>query len=497
MSMEIILAAVIVGGTGLLLGLFLGLAGKKFAVEIDEKEQQVREQLPGNNCGGCGYAGCDAMAKAIANGEAPVNGCPVGGDAVAAKIARIMGQEAGESIRRVAFVKCGGTCDKAKESCHYYGVHDCEMMDFIPGGGPKTCHYGCIGDGTCEKVCSFDAIHVINGVAVVDKEKCRACGACVEHCPRHLIELVPYESRYLVRCASKDKGKLVMQACEAGCIGCKKCQRECPSGAVTVENNIAHIDTSKCTNCGKCASCRNGRVNACEHNETLGVQRNGSMQEFLVLPWTKVIPATGLSDMECALIEPMSVGFHAVSRAQVTDIDTVAVIGCGMIGLGAIVRASLRGARVIAMDIDDEKLELAKRLGASMVINSKTENVVERVRELTDGYMADVVIEAVGSPVTYVTAIDIVAFTGRVACIGYAKSEVAFQTKYFVQKELDIRGSRNAMPEDFRAVIHYLQNGNCPMNELISAVVKPEEAGEALQKWSENPGKVFRMLVEF
>lgn len=258
-----------------------------------------------------------------------------------------------------------------------------------------------------------------------------------------------------------------------------------------------NVTVNPYTNCGKYASCRNGRVNACEHNETLGVQRNGSMQEFLVLPWTKVIPATGLSDKECALIEPMSVGFHAVSRAQVTDIDTVAVIGCGMIGLGAIVRASLRGARVIAMDIDDEKLELAKRLGASMVINSKTENVVERVRELTDGYMADVVIEAVGSPVTYVTAIDIVAFTGRVACIGYAKSEVAFQTKYFVQKELDIRGSRNAMPEDFRAVIHYLQNGNCPMNELISAVVKPEEAGEALQKWSENPGKVFRMLVEF
>lgn len=258
-----------------------------------------------------------------------------------------------------------------------------------------------------------------------------------------------------------------------------------------------NVTVNPYTNCGKCASCRNGRVNACEHNETLGVQRNGSMQEFLVLPWAKVIPAAGLSDKECALIEPMSVGFHAVSRAQVTDIDTVAVIGCGMIGLGAIVRASLRGARVIAMDIDDEKLELAKRLGASMVINSKTENVVERVRELTDGYMADVVIEAVGSPVTYVTAIDIVAFTGRVACIGYAKSEVAFQTKYFVQKELDIRGSRNAMPEDFRAVIHYLQNGNCPMNELISAVVKPEEAGEALQKWSENPGKVFRMLVEF
>ena len=251
------------------------------------------------------------------------------------------------------------------------------------------------------------------------------------------------------------------------------------------------------TNCGTCASCRNGRVNACEFNQTLGVQRNGSMQEYIALPWQKIIPAADLSQKECALIEPMSVGFHAVSRAQVTDIDTVAVIGCGMIGLGAIVRASLRGARVIALDIDDEKLSLAKRLGAKEVINSKSENVVERVKALTDGLMADVVIEAVGSPITYTTAIDIVGFTGRVVCIGYAKSEVSFQTKYFVQKELDIRGSRNAMPEDFRAVIQYLQNRTCPKDELISAVIKPEEAEETLKQWAENPGKVFRILVEF
>ena len=251
------------------------------------------------------------------------------------------------------------------------------------------------------------------------------------------------------------------------------------------------------TNCGKCASCRNGRVNACEHNETLGVQRNGSMQEYLVLPWNKVIPANGLSAKECALIEPMSVGFHAVSRGQVTEIENVAGIGCGMIGLGAIVRASLRGASVIAIDLDDEKLELAKRLGARYVINSKTEDTVKKIKEITDGYMADVVIEAVGSPATYVTAIDAVSFTGRVVCIGYAKSDVSFQTKYFVQKELDIRGSRNAMPEDFRAVIQYLKNSNCPKEELISAIVKPEEAGDALKKWSENPGKVFRILVEF
>ncbi|MBQ5623423.1 MAG: zinc-binding alcohol dehydrogenase family protein [Alistipes sp.] len=258
-----------------------------------------------------------------------------------------------------------------------------------------------------------------------------------------------------------------------------------------------NVTVNPYTNCGTCASCRNGRVNACEFNQTLGVQRNGSMQEYIALPWQKIIPAADLSQKECALIEPMSVGFHAVSRAQVTDIDTVAVIGCGMIGLGAIVRASLRGARVIALDIDDEKLSLAKRLGAKEVINSKSENVIERVKALTDGLMADVVIEAVGSPITYTTAIDIVGFTGRVVCIGYAKSEVSFQTKYFVQKELDIRGSRNAMPEDFRAVIQYLQNGTCPKDELISAVIKPEEAEETLKQWAENPGKVFRILVEF
>lgn len=250
------------------------------------------------------------------------------------------------------------------------------------------------------------------------------------------------------------------------------------------------------TNCGKCASCRNGRVNACEHNETLGVQRNGSMSEYLSLPWAKIIPATGISPRDCALIEPMSVGFHAVSRAQVTDIDTVMVIGCGMIGMGAIVRAALRGAKVIAVDLDDEKLALAKRVGAQHTINSKTENVHESLQKITEGFGPDVIIEAVGSPVTYVMAVDEVAFTGRVVCIGYAKSEVAFQTKYFVQKELDIRGSRNALPEDFRAVIHYLNQGTCPKDELISMTVKPEKATDAMKEWAAEPGKVFRILVE-
>lgn len=249
------------------------------------------------------------------------------------------------------------------------------------------------------------------------------------------------------------------------------------------------------TNCGKCASCRNGRVNACEHNETLGVQRNGVMCEYAVMPWQKVIPAPSMSSRDCALIEPMSVGFHAVSRGQVVDNERVMVIGCGMIGMGAIVRASLRGATVIAVDLDDEKLELARKVGATYVINSKTENVHERMLQLTDGLGADVVIEAVGSPVTYVMAVDEVGFTGRVVCIGYAKSPVEFQTKLFVQKELDIRGSRNALPADFRAVINYLQTGVCPIDKLISRIAEPEEAAAAMADWAAAPGKVFRILV--
>ena len=251
------------------------------------------------------------------------------------------------------------------------------------------------------------------------------------------------------------------------------------------------------TNCGKCASCRNDRVNACEHNETLGVQRNGVMCEYAVLPWTKIIPAEGLSPRDCALIEPMSVGFHAVSRAQVVDNEWVVVIGCGMVGMGAVIRASLRGATVIAIDLDDEKLALAKTFGASYVINSCTEKVAERICQLTGGLGADVVIEAVGSPATYVMAVDVVSFTGRVICIGYAKSEVAFQTKLFVQKELDIRGSRNALPADFRAVIHYMKEGRCPIEKFVSAVVPPEEASEAMERWAAEPGKVFRILVKF
>ena len=251
------------------------------------------------------------------------------------------------------------------------------------------------------------------------------------------------------------------------------------------------------TNCGHCASCRNGRYNACQNNETLGVQRDGAMREFIALPWQKIIPVKNVTPRDAALIEPMSVGFHAVSRGQVSDIDTVLVLGCGMVGLGAIIRSVQRGATVIAVDLSQEKLDLALKAGAAYGINSTKEDILAKVMEYTDGMGADVVIEAVGSPITYVSAIDAVSFTGRVVCIGYAKSDVSFQTKFFVQKELDIRGSRNATPDDFRAVLHFMQQTPLEMDPFISGIIRPEDAQPALEAWADAPGKVFRILVKF
>ena len=248
----ILLAMVVVGGTGLLIAILLGIASEKFKVPVDEKEVAIRAELPGNNCGGCGYAGCDGLAKAIANGEAPVNGCPVGGAAAAEKISAIMGVEAGEFVKKVAFVKCAGTCEKASDKYQYSGVQSCIEAMNVPGAGPKGCEFGCMGFGSCVKVCPFDAIHVVNGIAVVDQEACKACGKCVAKCPRHLIELVPYDKQIRVACGSHAKGKAVTTACELGCIGCKKCEKNCPSEAITVTDFCAHIDYDKCTGCGKC-----------------------------------------------------------------------------------------------------------------------------------------------------------------------------------------------------------------------------------------------------
>lgn len=251
---EVLIAATIVGATGLIIGLLLGVAGEVFKVEIDEKESLVRDLLPGNNCGGCGYAGCDALAKAISLKEAPVNACPVADAKAAEAIGAVMGVESQVLEKEVAFVKCAGTCDKINVKYNYYGIQDCKKLALIPGQGDKKCSYGCMGFGSCVKVCPFDAIHIIDGIAKVDKEKCKACSLCIAECPNQLIELVPYASTHLVHCSSKDKGKDVKLACSVGCIGCKLCVKVCEDDAITVVDNIAYIDQTKCTHCGKCAA---------------------------------------------------------------------------------------------------------------------------------------------------------------------------------------------------------------------------------------------------
>ena len=250
------------------------------------------------------------------------------------------------------------------------------------------------------------------------------------------------------------------------------------------------------TNCGQCSSCRRGRDYACQFNQTLGVQRDGAMQEFISVPWQKILKAPKLSEFELAMVEPLTVGFHAIERGRVTDSDTVMVLGCGMIGAGAIVRAVLRGAKVIAVDIDDHKLKLASELGAQHTINSMKADLHAELVKLTGGDGPDVVVEAAGNPITYRAAVDEVAFTGRVICIGYAGNEVSFATKLFVQKEIDIMGSRNATPEDFRAVISYLERGTFPLEKMITEKVKPEEAADAVRRWADDPGKVMKILLD-
>ena len=254
------------------------------------------------------------------------------------------------------------------------------------------------------------------------------------------------------------------------------------------------VALSPYTSCSQCASCRRGRPNACQFNQTLGVQRDGALTEFIVMPREKLYPAR-LTPKELCLVEPLTVGFHAVSRGRVTAEDTVAIMGCGGVGLGAVAASSSRGACTICIDVDDEKLELARAAGGGHTINSLRESLHDRLLEMTEGRGPDVVIEAVGTPATFRAAVEEVSFTGRVVCIGYAKEPVSYETRLFVQKELDVLGSRNAQPEDFHAVIRLLETRKFPVDQAVSLVVPLEEATHALRSWSENPSKFKKILV--
>lgn len=260
--MEILIALAVLGGLGLVFGLVLAVASKVFYVKTDPRLEQLQDALPGANCGGCGYSGCAAYAQAVLEGKAEIGKCASGGDASAQKMAEIMGVKAEKVTRRVALVRCAGykRVDEdgkptgAKMKGEYEGIHDCLAATKVAGRGPLICKFGCLGFGNCTKACKYDAIHIVDGVAKVDEEKCVGCMTCAAACPRSLIVPVEYGRHVVIACASKAKGSVTIRGCSAGCIGCGLCQKICPHDAIHVEQNLAIIDYSKCTSCGLCAT---------------------------------------------------------------------------------------------------------------------------------------------------------------------------------------------------------------------------------------------------
>ena len=249
---QIISAVLLVGITGLIFGCLLAFASVIFAVKKDERIDRIVEVLPGANCGGCGFAGCSAYASAVVENGAAVNLCSVGKAPVAEKIGSIMGCSAGEAKEMTARVMCGGNFENAKEKYNYMGIPDCNAAAKL-GGGAKVCRFGCLGLGSCAAVCAFGAISLRDGIAVVDSEKCTACGKCAEVCPKKVIKLVPKDAGVHVLCRNEDKGAAVNKYCSSGCIGCRICEKNCPNAAVSVKDNCAVIDYEKCTACGICA----------------------------------------------------------------------------------------------------------------------------------------------------------------------------------------------------------------------------------------------------
>ena len=247
----IFLPVAIVAVVGVVAGVILTIAAKFMSVPVDERVSNVREVLPGANCGACGFAGCDEYAEKLVFEGAAANRCTPGGGEVAGRIGALLGVEAGAVVPMRAIVKCAGTTETTRYIMDYQGPRTCEACNSVYQGR-RGCSHGCLGYGDCASACPYGAISVVDGVASVDKCLCTGCGMCVQSCPNHLLAVVPAASTVCVACSSHDKGAFVRTVCKAGCIGCMKCQKTCQYGAIVVDQFLAGIDPEKCTGCGEC-----------------------------------------------------------------------------------------------------------------------------------------------------------------------------------------------------------------------------------------------------
>lgn len=263
---NMVATVLVVSVLGAVLALLLFLVAKRFRVEEDPRIGQVEKLLPGANCGGCGFAGCKALSEALVKSEdISTLYCPVGGAECMKSIACLLGKEAAEREPMVAVVRCNGSCENRPQLNHFDGARSCKVASALYAG-QTGCSYGCIGLGDCVSVCEFGALHMNpeTGLPEVDEEKCTACGKCVTACPKMVIELrkkAPKGRKIYVSCVNKDKGAVARKACKVACIGCGKCAKVCAHDAITVENNLAYIDYSKCKMCRKCvAECPTGAI---------------------------------------------------------------------------------------------------------------------------------------------------------------------------------------------------------------------------------------------
>ncbi len=249
--LPILYAILALGGLGVLFGLLLGVADKKFSVEVDERVSAVRTAVAGANCGACGYPGCDGYAEAVVRGDAPANACTPGGAKTAKAIAQIMGVDAEALVPLVARVRCQGTCENVSMRYDYSGIPSCRAAGSL-AGGPTACEFGCVGLGDCVSRCPFGAISMIDGVAVVNGDVCTGCGMCVATCPRGIIQMQPRDQTVVVLCRNKATGRIARLQCKTACVGCKRCEKQCPTNSIRVINGVAEIDEATCTCCGAC-----------------------------------------------------------------------------------------------------------------------------------------------------------------------------------------------------------------------------------------------------